>query len=219
MSLGRHDALGLALRLALWLPLLFWAAWAWGWHYGQFFLPLYRVVLDLALPDFAVLRFDIGRTHEYVFQAQVAAEHLLVMEGRVLPAGFTIDTHTPMYNALSHAIVLAIAALAWPGLSWQVRLARLALSVPFLVLLEAVDVPLLMASSIHDLLNYSLNPQGDAASLLLDWVRVLDGGGRYALAIAAAVGVAAVQGWLGVLLRGGTARSQDSGEIPRRRGA
>ncbi len=196
MSLGHRDVSGLALRLAFWLPLLFWAAWTWGWHYGHLFLPLYREVLDLALPDFGVVKFEIGRTHEYVFKAQVIAQHIMVREGQVLPAGFTVDSHTPMYIALTHPIVLAAAALVWPGLSWRGRLLRLLLSLPFLVLLEALDAPLVLASSINDLLTYSLNPQGDAASKLIDWVRVLDGGGRYALAITAALGAAGVHGWI-----------------------
>lgn len=104
--------------------------------------------------------------------------------------------HTPLYVALIHPIVLAAAALVWPGLSWRGRLLRLVLSLPFLVLLEALEVPLVLASSINDLLTYSLNPRADAASALIDWVHVLDGGGRFALAIAAALGVGGVQGRL-----------------------
>jgi len=196
MSPSRRDAAGLALRLALWLPLLLWAAWRWGWHYGQFFLPLYRAVLELALPGFGVVRFHIAHTHEFVFEAQVIAERMLVMEGRVLPSGFTIDVHTPMYLALTHPVILAAAALAWPGLTWRARLLRLALSLPFLFLLEALDVPLVLASSINDLLTYSLNPGADAASRLVDWVRVLDGGGRFALSLAAALAVAGVHDWI-----------------------
>jgi hypothetical protein len=196
MTLGRREVAGLALRLAFWLPVLFWAAWQWGWHYGHFFLPLYKAVLDMALPDFGVLQFEIGRTHEYVFRAEVIAERLLVAEGRVLPSGFSINVHTPMYIALIHPVVLAAAALVWPGLSWRGRLARLALSVPFLLVLEVLDVPLLLASSINDLLDFSLNPQGDAASRLVDWVHVLDGGGRFALSLAAALATASLHAWL-----------------------
>lgn len=190
MNPGRREAAGVALRLVLWLPLLSWLAWTWGWHYGHSLLPLYREVLDLALPDFGVLSFEIGRTHEYVFKVQVIAERIMVREGRVLPAGFTVDSHTPMYVALIHPIVLALAALVWPRLSWSGRLIRLLLSLPFLILLEVLDVPLVLASSINDLLSFSLDPQGDEASRLIDWVRVLDGGGRFALAIAAALAAA-----------------------------
>jgi hypothetical protein len=37
---------------------------------------------------------------------------------------------------------------------------------------------------------FSLNPQADAASALIDWVRVLDGGGRLALCITASIAAA-----------------------------
>jgi hypothetical protein len=197
-NLGRREVAGLALRLAVWLPVLFWLAWAWGWHYGHFFLPLYREVLDLALPDFGVVNFEIGRTHEYVFKARVIAEHMMVREGQVLPSGFTVDTHTPMYVALIHPIILAAAALVWPRLNRRGRMARLLLSLPFLVLLGILDAPLVLASSINDLLTFSLNPRGDAASKLIDWVHVLDGGGRYALALSAVLGAA----WLHGSMRG-----------------
>lgn len=204
-NLGRREVAGLALRLAVWLPVLFWLAWAWGWHYGHFFLPLYREVLDLALHDFGVVNFEIGRTHEYVFKAQVIAEHMMVREGRVLPSGFTVDTHTPMYVALIHPIILAAAALVWPGLNWRGRMARLLLSLPFLVLLGILDAPLVLASSINDLLTFSLNPQGDAASKLIDWVHVLDGGGRFALSLGAVLAVAGLHGRLENGLRPDTA--------------
>jgi len=190
MTLQPREARDIALRLLIWLPILFWLAWTWGWHYGQFFLPLYREVLDLALTDFSVASFEIARTHEYVFKATVVTEHILVKGGHVLPAGVGMDTHTPMFAALTHPIVLAASALAWPALTWRGRLLRLLLSLPFLVLLEILDVPLLLASSINDLVTFSLNPEADAASVLIDWVRVLDGGGRLALCITASIAAA-----------------------------
>ncbi|MEW5769029.1 MAG: hypothetical protein AB1831_01570 [Pseudomonadota bacterium] len=184
----------MGLRLLLCLPPLFWAAWAWGQDYGQFFLPLYRVVLDLALPDFGVLSLEIGHAQELVFKTQVIAERMIVVQGRALPAGLTVDSHTPLFTVLIHPIVLCAAALAWPGLAPPHRLLRLGLSLPFLVVLECLDTPLVFASSIHDLLSYSLNPAADQASRLIDWVRVLDGGGRFALCVAAAFAAAGLQG-------------------------
>lgn len=196
MSLARRDALGIVLRLGVWLPLLFWLAWVWGWNYADFLLPLYRYVLDAALPDFGVVYLGIGLEREYVFKAQVIAERLILVEGQIMPAGFTVDASTPMYIALIHPIVLAVAALVWPRLTWRGRALRLLLSLPFLVLLEALDTPLVLASSIRDLLSYSANPVADAASKLIDWTHVMDGGGRYAFALAAAFAAAGLHAWL-----------------------
>ena len=196
MSLARRDALGIVLRLGFWLPLLIWLAWVWGWYYADLLLPLYRFVLDAVLSDFGVVYLGIGLEREYVFKAQVIAEQMILMEGQVLPAGFTVDSTTPMCIALIHPIVLAVAALVWPSLTWRGRVLRLLLSLPFLVLLEALDTPLVLASSIHDLLSYSVNPEADTASKLIDWTHVMDGGGRYALTLAGAFAAAGLHAWL-----------------------
>lgn len=190
------EARGVILRLLLWLPVLIWLAWSQGWHLAHVLLPVCRAVLDAVMTDFGVLSLDIGFQREHVFMARLMAERMQVVEGRLLPAGFSVDVSTPMYIALIHPIILAAAALAWPGLTWRGRLARLLWSLPFLLGLELLDVPLVLASSVNDLLSYSANPQADEASRLVDWIRLMDGGGRFALAIAAAFAAAGVQGAL-----------------------
>ena len=200
MNLTRREALGMLLRLALGLPVLLWLAWIDGKDYANFFVPLYKFVLDLALPNFSVLSLGIRMGNEYVFATEVIAEHVQVLYGQVLPAGFTVQASTPMYIALLHPLVLALAALVWPRLSWTARLLRLLASLPLLVLLEMLDVPLVLASSIHDLLSFNLAPNGNDAPWLVEWVHVMDGGGRFALSIAAAVGAAGLQGIVGRLV-------------------
>jgi hypothetical protein len=190
MKTGRSVAPGIVLRLLVWLPILLWAAWAWGWHYAHFWLPLYERVLDWALPDFGVVYLGIALGHEYVFDTQVVAERAMLVGGQILSAGLMVNASTPMYVALVHPIVLAAAALVWPRLHWRARLLRLLLSLPCLLVLEALDVPLVLASSIGDLLSYSLDPAADAASLRVDWTRVMDGGGRFALSLALAFAAA-----------------------------
>src|SRR5665647_336942 len=187
MSLSRRDVRGIALRLLFWLPVLFMVGWLYGRQYAGIWLPLYRGVLDWALTDFRVLTLDIGFTHELVFKTQVIAERIMMVEGKVLPSGFTVNASTPMYIAVIHPIILAVVALIWPGLNWSGRVVRLLVSLPSLLLLEVLDVPLVLASSINDLLSYSINPAEDQASLLVDWVHVMDGGGRFALSFAAAM--------------------------------
>lgn len=196
MSLARRDAIGIVLRLGLWLPLLLWLAWVWGWYYADFLLPLYRVVLGWVLPDFSVIYIGIGLKHEYVFKALLIAERAMLIEGKFLPSGFTVDASSPVYIALIHPIMLAAAALSWPRLTWKGRWLRLLLSLPFLLLLEALDTPLVLASSVLDWLSYNVNPAADDASKLLDWGNVMDGGGRYALTLAAAVIAAGLHAWI-----------------------
>ena len=190
MSATRSAVTGIILRLLFWLPLLLWAAWAWGWYYADFWLPVYERVLGWALPDFAVLHFGIGLGSEYVFDTQVITQNALLVQGQMLPAGLTVDASTPMYAALIHPLVLGAAVLVWPLPGWRARGGRLLLSLPFLLLLEAIDVPLVLASSVTDLLSYTLDPVADTASWRVDWTRVMDGGGRFALSLAMAFAAA-----------------------------
>jgi hypothetical protein len=193
MKSSQADFLYTGVRIAFWLALLLWAAWQWGIEYARLLSPLYREVLDFALGDFRVLDFSMIEARETVFSTKVLATQYLFIHGKVLPSGFTVDASTPLYVALIPPVVLGTAVLAWPGLTWHGRALRLALSLPFLLLLAALDVPLVLASSVHDLLSYSTNPQADQASRLVDWVHVMDGGGRIVMSLSAAVIVAALQ--------------------------
>lgn len=190
MNAARSVVPGIVLRLLIWLPILLWAAWAWGWYYADFWLPLYQYVLDWVLADFGVVYLGIALGHEYVFDTQVIAERAMLVHGHILPAGLTVHASTPLYVVLIHPVVLAAAALVWPFLHWRARLLRLVLSLPCLIVLEVLDVPLVLASSIGDLLSFSLAPGADAASLRIDWMRVMDGGGRFALSLALAFAAA-----------------------------
>ncbi|MHB1176550.1 MAG: hypothetical protein ACYCZJ_15665 [Sulfuriferula sp.] len=200
MNLTRRETLDMLWRLALGLPVLLGLAWLGGRDYAGFFVPLYKWVLGLALPGFRVLSLDIHLNHEYVFATEVIAEHIQVLYGHLLPAGFSVQASTPMAIALLHPLVLGLAALVWPRLSWRGRLLRVLASLPLLVLLEMLDVPLVLASSIHDLLSFNLAPNGVSAPWLVEWVHVMDGGGRFALSIAAAVGAAGLQRGVGRLV-------------------
>lgn len=186
MKLTQRDLHGISLRLLFWLPVMLLVVWAYGRQYATLWLPIYRDVLGWVLSDFRVLSMDIGMTTELVFKTRVVAESVMVVEGRVLPSGFTVNAHTPMYFALIHPVILALAALIWPGLNYRQRIVRLLLSLPLLLLLAILDVPMVLASSINDLLSYSINSIADQASLIEDWSHVMTGGGRFALSFAAA---------------------------------
>lgn len=193
----RRALAGIGLRLAMGLPLLIWAAHAWGWDYVNLWLPWYREVLDWVLRDFAVSSLTlVWRNGEWHVAGEFVSERLIPAHGRVLPAGVGVSASTLMAHALKHPLILAAAVLAWPGLTWRGRVARLLLSLPFLPLLATLDVPLVLASAVGDLVSWMASPQADAASGLADWSKVLDGGGRMALGIAAAFGAAALHGWL-----------------------
>lgn len=199
---AQYSLAGIALRLILGLPPLIWAAQSYGEQYVDFWLPWYRVVLECALPDYAVDSLGLTQRHgEYLIAGEFRIKHPLPVHGRVLPAGAGVSASTLMAHALKPPLILAAAALAWPGLTGRGRVLRLLLSLPFLPLLETLDVPLVLASAVNDMVSWMASPAADAASKRADWASVLDGGGRMALGIAAAVGAAAMQRWIGVALR------------------
>ena len=186
MTLGPRETWGVVLRLALWLPLLLWTTWIWGWHYAHFFNPLYQYVLNHLLDGLQVGDIQLIHTREYMFSAPYVVEAMQVIHGHFISRNMDGSVQQPIYYALTHPIVLATAALVWPGLSWKGRILRLLVSLPVLLLLEAVDIPLIIYSSINDILIQTFDPKGYLASRPIDWVRLLEGGGRFALCIAAA---------------------------------
>ncbi len=196
-ELDRRALAGIALRLALGLPPLIWLAHAYGWYYADLWLPWYREVLGLFLQDFAVTSLGLTwQKGEYLIAGEFITEQMTLVHGQLLPAGLGVSASTLMAHALKHPLILIAATLAWPGLTWRGRGLRLLLSLPFLFLLETLDVPLVLASAVHDMVSWIASPQTDAASKLADWTSVLDGGGRMALGIAAAFGAAEMHKWV-----------------------
>ncbi len=183
MARPTNKAGDIALRLLIWLPILLWAAWQGGWHYTHFFLPLYRAVLSAMLSGFEIQPFTIIRSHEYIIKADYALPHMMVIGGKVLPH-VEGNVRLPLYFVLTHPVMLAAAALTWPDLSWRGRGMRLLASLPVLLVLEAIDIPLVMYGTIHSAVIQAYDPLTYLASKPIDWGELMEGGGRFALCIA-----------------------------------
>lgn len=182
----------MSLNLLITLPLLLALSILFGDHYVDIFLPLYHVVLDFALPGFEVVQ--ISRSHangESVVAATVLAVRDQVVGGHTAPAGFSIDASTLAAHAGKHVVLLLLVPMLWPGLKFSQRWFCSAVACLMLPMLEALDIPLVLAGAVCDLLEMSLAPDMASRSWLVHWVRVLDGGGRVVLPIA--LGIACVQ--------------------------
>jgi hypothetical protein len=75
--------------------------------------------------------------------------------------------------------------LALPVSNIQHRVALLFMAVPLLLLVEMLDVPLVLLGSVEDLILANTAPT--ANSFLINWMNFMNGGGRLALSIAAAL--------------------------------
>jgi len=184
----RREARGIALRLVFWLPVLLGLAWRWETEYAHLLMPLYHTVLGLLLHGFSFVDMELYRSStEYLFKIQYSIETFLVVGQGMISPGTTGYTQAPTYYALVHPVILDSAALAWPGLTWRGRIARILISLPFLFVLEVLDVPMVLFSSIQGALAQGYDPFGAKP---VDWSYILEGGGRYALCILAAFAAA-----------------------------
>ncbi len=163
-----------------------------GRQYVQMCLPLYQVMLPLVQPDYRVRALKIESTNNTVIRLTIERRMVLKdASGALRPAMVTGHASTQMGYALAHPFILIGVVLVWPGLSLRRRAERLLVSLPLLALVEALDIPLALAGGIEDLLFApAQTPRG------IDWSKLMDGGGRYALSFATAGIAAAIHaGW------------------------
>jgi len=135
------------------------------------------------LNGFDIQAFTIIRGHEQLIKADYVLPHMMVIGGQVLPH-VEGNLRLPLYFVLTHPVMLAAAALTWPGLNWRNRCMRLLASLPVLLVLEALDIPLVMYGTIHSAVIQAYDPLTYLASKPIDWAELMEGGGRYALCIA-----------------------------------
>lgn len=194
MALPRARLADFALRLALVLPPLLYAAQWFAASYGRFWLPWYRFILSGALLDYRATSLSVAhRDGEWRIAGQFLATDYQNISGHLLPPGFTVNASTLLDHALIHPLILLAAVLVWPTLTWRQRLSRLLLSLPFLALLESIDIPLSLAGAVSDVVSWQASLGSAPPSAVTDWSVMLDGGGRLALGLAAALLCAVLQ--------------------------
>lgn len=186
--------LGLLLRTGITLAMLLWLAQRFGHYYVEALLPLYHAVLDVALPNFSVVRLNtLTQNGELLVAVHLLTAYSQTIAGHSLPAGVTIDASTLAGHAIKHAVIIIGAVLIWPNLTLRERGTRLLLSMLPLLFLEAIDIPLALAGAVQDLIaaNHSSNLNHNG-SWLITWLHLLDGGGRLALSLLVAGVVASI---------------------------
>lgn len=181
--------LKVGLRLIIASALLTGAAVVWGDHYLEVLLPLYRVVVTAAGPEYLLgsLALTMTAGGEPVIAADLTTRNAFLLGGGVVPAGMTINASTLAGHALQHPTLLLAVALAWPLSGAVQRAAQIAMSIVLLAVIESLDVPLVLLGSVHDLLHANIAASGVTPSWRVTWMNMMNGGGRLALSVAAAV--------------------------------
>ena len=160
--------------------------------YADLFLPLYRTVLRLALPEFSLGSLRVGSPQgEALVMANFIANRALQFQGVWQPPGVSIDASTLVGHGLKHIVLLTAALFAVPAAGARAWGSRLVLGVFLLIILEAIDIPLVLAGAVRDLLEADVSSVAKRAGLVL-WIHLLDGGGRIALPLAAGICIAMI---------------------------
>lgn len=149
-------------------------------------LPLYRWEIGVLSPDFHVDSLVLHTEHgETVVALTLRFIHTQVIGGHLIPAGGTLWSSTLAGHTLQPLIILLSVVVAWPIRSKRGRIPLLLSALPFILLVELLDVPLVLMGSIQNLIIADLTP--DTHSWLVIWMNVMNGGGRLALGMVGAL--------------------------------
>jgi len=198
MTLATRQALATVATGLLLLALL----WRWGEASVRTLLPALQSVFEHCVPEFKVLAF--GLDHEQVdrvLRVEVTRQHYVVLGGRAIEPNSlgSAQASTLALQTLFGPLLALWVALAWPSAGpWRrglmVRGLRLSLAALPAVMLAVLDTPVVLAAQLWQLMVDHYAP-GDTSALIAASA-VLQGGGRFALGLAAGACAVAVAGRL-----------------------
>jgi len=156
-----------------------------GSAYAGFLLPLYRWELGHLAQDYDIQGLMLGDSHGEGVVILTLLSQYFVIGGHVVPSGISISCSTLVGHALQHPLLILSLAVAWPASTLARRMVQLCCALPFLLLVELLDIPLILLGSAQDLM--MANFPSANGSFLVGWMNFLNGGGRPALSIFAAM--------------------------------
>jgi hypothetical protein len=155
-----------------------------GSEYVKFLLPLYRWELGHLAQDYHIQSLMLGDSRGEGVVILTLLTQYFVIGGHVIPPGISISCSTLIGHALQHPLLLLSLTAAWPATPAQ-RIVQLCCALPFLLLVELLDIPLILLGSVQDLM--MANFPSANGSFMVAWMNFLNGGGRPALSLFAAM--------------------------------
>ncbi len=156
-----------------------------GNTYVQTMLPLYRWELDQLAQDYQLQSLVIGENHgERVIAATLLTKYFVAGK-LVIPAGISISCSTLSGHAIQHFLLIVSLVTAWPTPALKQKFAQICFALPFLLLVELLDIPPLLLGSAQDLMTSSFSSTENYFSIT--WMNFMNGGGRQALSLFAAM--------------------------------
>lgn len=158
-------------------------------HYVGLWLPLYKQVAGWLLPDYRIVELALrSQPPDQLVSLTIETARPLIVGTKLLPAGMSLSSTTLQGHAVQHLVIVVSLLLAWPqNQPGSQRLVLLLFALPALFILEALDIPFVLAGAIQDLLLAQFSPSEWSQSWLVRWMNFLNGGGRLALSLAGAL--------------------------------
>jgi hypothetical protein len=150
--------------------------------YASWLLPLWEIETRLVVADMTFGGARIGRRGtDEVIEMRARAVRAVQHEGAVRLAEVRRTASTLVGHAVLHP-VLVLSLLALLARDWRHYARLAACALPFIAVLEMLDIPLVLAEQLYIPDIYATGRM----DLEPVWSRFLDNGGRYALCVAAA---------------------------------
>ena len=165
-----------------------------GASYFKLFEGIFRWEIDFLYPHFQVtsIQMEDYQGSQMVSLTLKLKENMFLPDGTVLhSAGRPYTSKTISINEYLHPILIFAILAAWPGIVWRDRFKVFLLTLPFLLLVEMVDIPVLLATRCDEVMRANLLQDPLAGKTFGSyWAAFLHTGGRAALSImAAALGI------------------------------
>ena len=184
-----------------------------GQYYFKPFEGVFRWEIDFFFPQFKVSSLHI---EDFEGQPMVSltvrlTENVFKNDGAVLHTmGRPYTSKTIAVNEYLHPIIILAILAAWPAITLRDRFKVLLLVLPFLLIVEMLDIPLVLATRSDEAMRANLlNDPSAGTGLASYWVAFMHTGGRAALSILA-IGLAFGCLYLGQF---GRKRTAETGQV------
>jgi hypothetical protein len=155
-----------------------------GSFYARWLFPVFLWEIKVLAPEVDSLSMKLEDLHGQQMVSMVIKISAAV-PNQPKPSK-TITIHWPPINLYIHAIIIFSMLAAWPGITLRDRAKLLAMGVPFLILVEMLDVPLLTVSRCKLHAQSLVSQVSPTAAILHEyWLKFLNSGGREFLSILA----------------------------------
>lgn len=191
MKLSQRAIFRSVIGLLVVYPTLIALSYGYGEYYAQALLPLYKSMIGLIGEDYEVRRISVVQMkNQKVIEAVLVNRESRLVGGRILPKDVDMTVSTLLGHALQHLILVTIILTTWSlfrAKSLLYTMNLLVFAVAGLLMVEALDVPFVLYGGVQDLVVGNLASSQVATSPSIAWMHFLNGGGRQALSIVAAL--------------------------------